>query len=518
MGSYRITEGMSRSIWGLNSTLWIVHRDELVRQAAETFSRIWSDAAIGIVKAAEDDYQAPVVIASVQSLNEKRLKRWNPDRFGTIIVDECHHAPSPSYRKILDYLRPDLLLGLTAAPFRTDKTSLGNIFDRIVYSYSIQEGIRDGYLVDIHAFRVEGRADLDAVHTTAGDFNAGELSDALNTEPRNRLIVEAYQRHAAGTQAVAFTAGVQHAHDLAQMFRDADIPAEAVDGTIPMEQRRAVLARLKSGATQVVSNAAVLCLDAETEILTSDGFVGMGSMTFAHQVANWDQGTITFQPPLDIVQRPRASWERMVVLETPRRSIRVTEGHRMLYRTTVSGNFLKAPARNLIGRYLKLPVSGLADPFCVEPEQPIPPTPQQRRRLIQSGSYHLRKREGYDFAESVEEATRRHETRYNLRYKNPGELTLSECRFIGYWLGDGPANRLWSGGVEYKLIESAHNPFIVAWVDSLVENMSVDCVNIKQKLLANILICAGHGVSRVARGLVHRHGKVCMPLNPISTN
>ena len=240
------------------STLWIVHRDELVRQAAETFSRIWPDAAIGIVKAAEDDYQAPVVVASVQSVNEKRLKRWNPDRFGTIIVDECHHAPSPSYRKILDHLRPDLLLGLTATPFRTDKTSLGNIFDRIVYSYGIQDGIRDGYLVDIHAFRIEGRADLDTVHTTAGDFNAGELSDAVNTKPRNRVIVEAYQRHAAETQAVAFTAGVQHAHDLAQMFRDAGIPAEAVDGTMPMEQRRDILARYDQTKIQVLLNAAVL--------------------------------------------------------------------------------------------------------------------------------------------------------------------------------------------------------------------------------------------------------------------
>ncbi|WP_242968568.1 DEAD/DEAH box helicase [Sulfobacillus sp. hq2] len=271
-----LTQGITRQIWSLATgtgktftgttyaqqrglpTLWLVHRDELVRQAAESFSKGWPEASVGIVKAAEDDYEAPVVVASVQSLSAKRLTRWTPDRFGTVIVDECHHAPAISYRKILDYLHPQLLLGLTATPYRSDKASLGEVFDKIVHSYGIQEGIRDGYLVDIRAFRVEGKADLDEVHTSGGDFNQTELSRALNTPPRNRLIVDAYQQHAAGTRAIGFTAGVQHAYNLATMFRDAGIPAEAIDGSMPLDDRRAVLARLKTGETLVVLNDSVL--------------------------------------------------------------------------------------------------------------------------------------------------------------------------------------------------------------------------------------------------------------------
>ena len=400
-----LQDGVTKQIWSLATgtgktfsgttyaqrrdlpTLWLVHRDELVRQAAEAFSKSWPSASIGIVKAAEDDYEAPVVVASVQSLSAKRLNRWDPNRFGTVIVDECfpagtlvdgqpietlgvgdtvtgfdpktgalvpvqvtdtqyhaeqslmqltihgeviqctrnhlfwtpmlwveadclktgqtvwtangwaeveqttlircdvpntvfnlsvedpytyfvgaqrigvhncHHAPAISYRKILDFLHPQLLLGLTATPYRTDKASLGEVFDKIVHSYGIQEGIRDGYLVDIRAFRVEGKADLDEVHTLGGDFNQKELSHALNTPARNRLIVDAYQKHAAGTKAIAFTAGVQHAYDLAALFRTAGIPAEAVDGAMPPHDRRAVLARLKTGETRVVLNASVL--------------------------------------------------------------------------------------------------------------------------------------------------------------------------------------------------------------------------------------------------------------------
>lgn len=271
-----LQDGVTKQIWSLATgtgktasstvyaaqrnqpTLWLVHRDELVRQAAETFAKAWPSASIGIVKAAEDDYEAPVVVASVQSLSLKRLTRWTPDQFGTVIVDEAHHSVADGYKKILDFLHPQILLGLTATPYRMDKANLAEVFDKIVYSYGIEDGIRDGYLVDIRAFRVEGKADLDAVHTLGGDFNAGELSHALNTPARNRLVVEAYQKHTPGTKAVVFTAGVQHAYDLAEMFRAGGIAAEAVDGLMPLEERRAVLSRLKQGVTQIVANSNLL--------------------------------------------------------------------------------------------------------------------------------------------------------------------------------------------------------------------------------------------------------------------
>ncbi|MCY0863879.1 MAG: DEAD/DEAH box helicase family protein, partial [Sulfobacillus sp.] len=489
--------------------LVLAHRDELVRQAAEKIQQVWPEVVIGIVKGAEDEWQAPVVVASVQSLHDRRLRRWPPDRFATIIVDECfpagtlvdgrpietwnpgdmlrtfdpeagqwiqarvtaimtqtttdlmrittgtdtlhctlnhpvytpegwieaeflqtgdwvwsqqgwlpvieavpvdighpievfnldidgphtypvgtqgiivhncHHAPAPSYRKILSYLTPDLLVGVSATPFRKDLTSLTTVFDRIVYSYGIREAIHDGWLVDIRAIRVHGQADLDDVATRGGDFVEDQLQTALNSPARNALIVEAYQTHAPGTKAIVFTAGVQHAHDLAQTFRSTGLAAEAVDGNMPLEARRNVLTRLRSGTTRIVTNAAVLCLDEETEILTSEGFVGIDAITPTHRVANWANGQITFELPLDIVRRPRASWERMVVLETPHRSIRVTEGHRLLYRTSREGHFKKAPARDLVGRSLQLPISGIADPLDIQPEQPPDLSPQQYQR------------------------------------------------------------------------------------------------------------------------------------------
>jgi superfamily II DNA or RNA helicase len=236
-------------------TLWLVHRDELIRQAVDAFRSTWPDQSIGVVKAEEDAWQAPVVVASVQSLGPKRLMRWQPDAFDTIIVDESHHAVAPSYRRILDHLHPALLLGITATPFRADKASLAQIFDAIVFDYGILDGIRDGHLVDIQAFRVQGDADLDSVHTTAGDFNAGELETTINTPRRNRLVVEAYQTHAAGTKAMVFAAGVQHAHDLAAAFQAQGIAAYAADGSLSTELRRDIVRQFHTGEIRVLCNA-----------------------------------------------------------------------------------------------------------------------------------------------------------------------------------------------------------------------------------------------------------------------
>jgi len=74
------------------SALVLVHRDELVRQSVSTLRRVWPEVQVGVVKGGLDSYRAPVVVASVQSLHERRLRRWRPGHFSTIVVDEAHHG------------------------------------------------------------------------------------------------------------------------------------------------------------------------------------------------------------------------------------------------------------------------------------------------------------------------------------------------------------------------------------------------------------------------------------------
>src|SRR3989442_6282064 len=79
------------------------HRDELIQQAVDKLHLVDPTLPLGIVQAEQDRHDASIVIASVQTLSRRtRLTRLVPD-FQTIVIDEPHHAPAPTYRPILKH-------------------------------------------------------------------------------------------------------------------------------------------------------------------------------------------------------------------------------------------------------------------------------------------------------------------------------------------------------------------------------------------------------------------------------
>src|SRR6266446_9579141 len=85
--------------------LILAHRDELIQQAVDKLHLVDPTMPLGVVQAERDELTAPTVVASVQTLSRRpRLARLVPD-FHTIVIDEAHHAPAPSYRRILEYCR-----------------------------------------------------------------------------------------------------------------------------------------------------------------------------------------------------------------------------------------------------------------------------------------------------------------------------------------------------------------------------------------------------------------------------
>jgi ATP-dependent helicase IRC3 len=123
-------------------SLILAHRDELIQQAVAKLHLVDPTLALGVVQAERDEHTAPVVVASVQTLSRRtRLTRLVPD-FQTIVIDEAHHAPAPTYRRILEYCRAwradgPLVVGVTATPERGDHHSLRPVFDRIVYQKTL---------------------------------------------------------------------------------------------------------------------------------------------------------------------------------------------------------------------------------------------------------------------------------------------------------------------------------------------------------------------------------------------
>lgn len=246
-------------------TIVIAHREELLTQARDKILLIWPEADIGICKAEQNEVDRQIVIASIQTISRpKRLERLRQQDFNLMIIDEAHHAISDSYQDVIKELgfmddNPDnLLLGVTATPFRLDGQGLDNVFQKMVFQRSLLTMIKAGYLTDLKAIRVQAGTNLVGVHTRMGDFAPGELEAAVNTADRNRIIVDSFKKYADNRKTAAFCAGVQHCKDLAQAFIDAGIKAEAVWGDMDISHRKIILAAYEAGEIQVLTNCEIL--------------------------------------------------------------------------------------------------------------------------------------------------------------------------------------------------------------------------------------------------------------------
>ena len=225
-------------------TLILTNRGELVEDLHQRCRQVEDAHPVGMVMGARDEWGASTVVASVQSVTRKRFDRMG--RFSLVICDEAHHATAPTYRAIFEEtarVNPTRrLLGLTATPFRTGKdgatTGLGDVFEALVYEYGIADAIEAGDLVSVRGFQVQTDLDLSAVRIAAdGDYDDAELANAVDTEPRNQLVVDQYLQHGRGRPALVFAASIDHAQHIADAFKARGINAEAVWGDMPRADR-----------------------------------------------------------------------------------------------------------------------------------------------------------------------------------------------------------------------------------------------------------------------------------------
>jgi superfamily II DNA or RNA helicase len=241
--------------------LVLAHRSELLIQAKDKIETINKDLSVGIEQADNKAGYVDVVIASVPTLGREsssRIEKYPKNYFKTIVVDEAHHAAAPSYRRILDYFTPELLLGVTATPQRSDSVRLVDVFQEIVYYKSIQDLIKEGWLSPLVGYRVKTSTDISDVEIQNGEYKQDQLIEAIDNPSRNNSIVTAYNDLANAKKTVVFAAGVDHAGHLEEAFRKNGSSVRIIIGTTPEEERRQILSDFKSGAVTVLVNVGVL--------------------------------------------------------------------------------------------------------------------------------------------------------------------------------------------------------------------------------------------------------------------
>lgn len=258
---------MERAYLSERRSLFIAHRKELLDQTAQKIqiaSSQTSPPSVGVVQASRNQLGRDITVASMQTLSgAKRLAAvMDAGPYDVIFVDEAHHAPSKSYRKILDALRERFgnahLAGLTATPARSDGLALDSMFDEVCYQRSVFEMIDLEYLVPIRAKQPHLDIRLEQVKTgDTGDYDKDQLSKVLNTAYVNRAMVEAWREFGEDRKTLLFAVDVAHATALAEEFQDAGYASDVVFGSMKDRERSRALKRFTTGETKILCGVEV---------------------------------------------------------------------------------------------------------------------------------------------------------------------------------------------------------------------------------------------------------------------
>jgi superfamily II DNA or RNA helicase/HKD family nuclease len=239
--------------------LFLAHREELLRQARDRFRHVLRDESFGeLLGGGEEPASFDHLFATIQSFRTRGLlKSQGAEYWEYAVLDEAHHVPAESYREIVASLQPRILLGLTATPERTDGESILPWFDhRIADEMRLWHAIERQYLVPFDFYGVHDGTDLSTVSWSRGAYAVGELEERyLGNTRRANLVLSHFcdvygEWHQA--RALGFCVSIAHARFMAQVFRDAGIPAAAITSESPAENRLRAASILRNREVNVL--------------------------------------------------------------------------------------------------------------------------------------------------------------------------------------------------------------------------------------------------------------------------
>lgn len=243
--------------------LFVAHREEILNQALYTFRMVLKDPNFGdtlVGKNTPDGIDN--LFISIQSFNSKDFSsKTSENYYQFMIVDEFHHSAAPSYKKLLEYYNPDILLGLTATPERMDGKSILEYFDnRIAAEIRLPEAINRKLLCPFQYFGVTDTVDLDNLKWSRGGYDKGELTkiytfsgavaDRRADMVRNSLIK--YVTDIDEVKALGFCVSVEHARFMSNFFNNHGIASMCLTGDSPDVERQSAKSNLIQGKIKII--------------------------------------------------------------------------------------------------------------------------------------------------------------------------------------------------------------------------------------------------------------------------
>ncbi len=231
--------------------LFLADRNALIDQTRRNDFKHFKDK-MTVVKHRQIDKSYEIYLALYQGLSgtdehANVYKQFTPDFFDLIVIDECHRGSAKedsSWREILSYFKNATHIGLTATPKETKETSNTEYFGDPVYTYSLKQGIDDGFLAPYRVIRIglnvdsegwrpdQGKTDKDGKEIEDRIYNRKDFDRNLVIEERTDLVAKKLTEFLKGydrfAKTIVFCMDIDHAERMrtALAKHNADLVAE----------------------------------------------------------------------------------------------------------------------------------------------------------------------------------------------------------------------------------------------------------------------------------------------------
>lgn len=255
--------------WPETRVLMLTHVKELLEQNAEKMRAVWPNAPMGVYSASlrQKVLYESITFAGIQSIHKKARLLGHVD---LVFIDECHMVSNEQqgqYRKFLADLtaiNPGLrVVGLTATPYRLGQGMIhegdDSLFCDLIEPVTIEELVHGGYLSPLQSKRTETAIDVSDVGKRGGEFIAGQLERAVDTDATTRGIIAEVMERAADRQSwLFFCTGVNHALHMADALNSAGVTAACITGATPKGERERTIADFRAKRIRALTNCDVL--------------------------------------------------------------------------------------------------------------------------------------------------------------------------------------------------------------------------------------------------------------------
>ena len=239
--------------------LFLAHREEIIKQASKSFKNVHKDKSQGFFFNTQKDTDKDITFALVQTLGKSKYLNKNyfrNDYFDYIIIDEFHHAVAKNYLNIINYFKPEFMLGLTATPERLDTKDVFALCDyNTVYEIRLKEAISKGFLTPFRYYGIyDDTIDYSTVNMKNGRYDEKDLEEKLMINKRAELVLNHYLKYSS-KRAIGFCSSRNHAEYMAQYFTNHNIASAAVysgeQGEYTMKSSEAI-AKLKDKQLKIM--------------------------------------------------------------------------------------------------------------------------------------------------------------------------------------------------------------------------------------------------------------------------